>query len=219
MTPGTTRSASKSCSSAIVKQKPTVYTTSGSILAVSISQTAINSMFRWYRNAVKCYVCLSEVSALPRDGQSPQAVEWESAFRKSRWFTRGWTLQELLAPKTVEFYSREGVRLGDKKSLEQEIHEITGIAVGALHGHHLNDFGVDERLKWRETRQTTEEEDLAYSLIGIFDISMPLVYGEGHKTVMKRLLREMEDSSFIGTQSLRNFILHWVQHVLTTDHS
>jgi hypothetical protein len=96
-------------------------------------QTAINSMFRWYKNASRCYVYLSDVLVYAQDGQFPHP-EWESAFRNSRWFTRGWALQELLAPKIVEFYSRDHARLGDKKSLEQKIHEITGIAIKALQG-------------------------------------------------------------------------------------
>src|SRR5438045_1695554 len=75
---------------------------------------AINSMFRWYQNAARCYVYLSDVSVRTQDSQASH-VEWESSFRNSRWFTRGWTLQELLAPKIVEFYSRDHVRLGDKR--------------------------------------------------------------------------------------------------------
>src|ERR1700760_983622 len=94
---------------------------------------AINSMFRWYQNAARCYVYLSDVSIRTQDDQAPH-VEWDSAFRNSRWFTRGWTLQELLAPRIVEFYSRDHVRLGDKTSLEQQIHEITSINLEALRG-------------------------------------------------------------------------------------
>src|SRR5271155_4413044 len=94
---------------------------------------AINSMFRWYREAAKCYVYLSDVSIRGYDENDHfSRFTWESAFRKSRWFTRGWALQELIAPESVEFFSLEGKRLGDKKSLEREVHEITGIAIQAL---------------------------------------------------------------------------------------
>jgi Heterokaryon incompatibility protein (HET) len=88
---------------------------------------AINSMFRWYRNAAKCYVYLSDVSrtTLSADGK-PSQPPWESSFRKSRWFTRGWTLQELVAPAVVEFFSKEGEKFGNKSSLERHIHEVTG---------------------------------------------------------------------------------------------
>jgi heterokaryon incompatibility protein (HET) len=93
-------------------------------------QEAVNSMFRWYRDAAKCYVHLADVS-FDTDDESNQ-LRWESAFRKSRWFTRGWTLQELLAPGSLEFFSQEGHLLGNKKTLERQIHEITGIPVSAL---------------------------------------------------------------------------------------
>ena len=78
---------------------------------------AINSMFRWYREAARCYVYLSDVQAAEL-----QHNAWQDDFRNSKWFTRGWTLQELLAPKSVEFFSSDGIRLGDKISLEGEIH-------------------------------------------------------------------------------------------------
>ena len=156
-------------------------------------QTAINSMFRWYQNAARCYVYLSDVSVYTQDRQF-RHVEWESAFRNSRWFTRGWTLQELLAPTIVEFYSRDRVRLGDKRSLEQQIHEITGITVEALQGRYLCDFSVEERLRWGEKRQTTEDEDEAYCLLGIFEIFMSLRYGEGRKNAMDRLRRKIQKS-------------------------
>jgi hypothetical protein len=107
---------------------------------------AITSMFRWYRDAVKCYVYLSDVSTSTRDntGQTEQA--WQSTFRISRWFTRGWTLQELLAPRYVEFFSREGKLLGDKQTLEGLVHEITDIPIAALQGTPLTEFPIDQRL-------------------------------------------------------------------------
>jgi hypothetical protein len=157
---------------------------------------AINSMFRWYRNAAKCYVYLSDVSTAERKrSASLSDCSWESAFRASRWFTRGWTLQELLAPSSVEFFSLEGKRLGDKKTLERQIHEITGIAVSAIHGAPLSRFGVEERLLWAENRQTTREEDKAYSLLGIFDVYMPLIYVEGRDNALSRLREEINKPS------------------------
>src|SRR5256714_1572829 len=155
---------------------------------------AINSMFRWYRDAVKCYVYLSDVSqpALSVNDAFNHRT-WESDFRKSRWFTRGWTLQELLAPRSVEFFSREGNRLGDKTSLERQIHMITGITDSALRGAALSQFSVDERFSWIERRQTTRKEDKAYSLLGLFDVFMPLIYGEGEKNAFKRLKASMQE--------------------------
>ncbi|KAF1996946.1 heterokaryon incompatibility [Amniculicola lignicola CBS 123094] len=115
-----------------------------------VLQDAINSMFRWYQNARECYVYLSDVSTVKRK---------EPAFRVSRWFTWGWTLQELLALRLVKFFSCEGNYLGDKTTLVQQIHEIT--------------------------------EDRAYSLLGIFDICMPLLYGEGEGKAFRRLQKKI----------------------------
>jgi hypothetical protein len=156
---------------------------------------AINSMFRWYHDASKCYVYLSDVSiraAIKNDQISQWA--WEPAFQKSRWFTRGWTLQELIAPASVEFFSVEGERLGDKKSLERQIHEITGITAQALQRGPLPYFSVNERMSWAAKRKTKREEDAAYSLLGIFDIHMPLIYGEGQKKALARLYKEIKES-------------------------
>ncbi|KAN0071560.1 HET domain containing protein [Elaphomyces granulatus] len=155
-----------------------------------------NSMFRWCRDAAKCYVYLADVSrpALGIDIKSSQ-LPWELSFRKSRWFTRGWTLQELVAPAIVEFFSEEGEQLGNKKSLERHIHEVTGIPIKALRGSPLSDFSVPERMLWAEKRETTRKEDKAYSLLGIFNVYMPLIYGEGRENAFKRLREEMDKAS------------------------
>jgi hypothetical protein len=161
---------------------------------------AINSMFQWYQNAARCYVYLSDVSVRTQDGLVPH-IEWESTFRNSRWFTRGWTLQELLAPKIIEFYSRDRVRLGDKTSLEGQIQGITTITIEALRGRCLQDFTIQERFQWGEKRQTTKGEDMAYCLLGIFDVSMPLVYGEGQTNAIRRLKKEINDKEFEKDES------------------
>ena len=159
-------------------------------------QEAINTMFTWYRNAARCYVYLSDVSIGNCDQNSQfSQTSWESAFRASRWFTRGWTLQELLAPASVEFFSREGKRFGDKKSLERQVHEITGIALEALRGSPLSCFSIAERFSWAENRETTRKEDSAYSLLGIFGIHMPLIYGEGSGNAFIRLQEEIDKVS------------------------
>jgi len=155
--------------------------------------TAINSMFRWYQRASKCYVYLSDVSA-PEDDTDAEAIRttWEIFFRRSRWFTRGWTLQELLAPVSVEFFSENGKRLGSKISLEQEIHEITKVPVQVLRGQSPADFGVDERMSWAATRTTTLKEDKVYCLLGIFGVFLPLIYGEGESYATLRLREEIQ---------------------------
>ncbi|KAI9764474.1 MAG: hypothetical protein M1840_008400 [Geoglossum simile] len=154
---------------------------------------AINSMFRWYQDAARCYVYLSDVSVSTSDGDGEFSRRWKPAFKKSRWFTRGWTLQELIAPTSVEFFSKEKQRLGDKQSLEQTLHETTGIAIEALRGSPLSHFSVDERMSWAAKRQTKREEDKAYSLLGIFEIHMPLIYGEGPEKALIRLQKEIKE--------------------------
>jgi hypothetical protein len=166
---------------------------------------AINSMFRWYRYANKCYVYLSDVSGLTSSDDNNSHQPWESAFRASRWFTRGWTLQELLAPTSIEFFSRYNKRLGDKRTLKRHIHEITGIPISALEGAPLSQFGVEERLSWAENRQTAREEDEAYSLLGMFGIYLPLIYGEGRKHAFKRLRKEIQNSP-TGEHTINFFI-------------
>jgi NACHT domain/Heterokaryon incompatibility protein (HET) len=157
---------------------------------------SLNSMFSWYYRAEKCYVYLSDVSTRKRKTMNEiMQNTWEQAFRKSTWFTRGWTLQELLAPSSVEFFSREDKRLGDKQSLEQQIHEITRIPISALRGSALSHFSTDQKLDWAKTRQITREEDWAYSLLGIFEISMPVMYGEGRTNAVRRLKKEIDDAS------------------------
>jgi WD40 repeat protein len=149
----------------------------------------INSMFRWYQNAAKCYVYLTDVSSPPCDAHDKVSqLPCESAFRASRWFKRGWTLQELLAPRSVEFFSREGNRIGDKICLEIQVHEVTRIDVLALRGASLSQFSIRERLSWACDRETTHEEDSAYCLLGIFDVCMPLLYGEGRSSALERLM-------------------------------
>jgi hypothetical protein len=162
---------------------------------------AINSMFRWYRGAAKCYVCLSDVSTIG-------FARNDMAFQKSRWFTRGWTLQELLAPTSIEFFSTEGDLLGDRDSLLEELVEITGIPSEALKGSPLTYFGIEERMLWAEGRETKREEDAVYSLLGIFDVHMPLIYGEGRAKALKRLQRELNEapgnSAAVLPQSVQN---------------
>ncbi|KAI4598752.1 hypothetical protein KJ359_002644 [Pestalotiopsis sp. 9143b] len=144
---------------------------------------AINSMFKWYQNAQRCYVYLSDVSHDSSGPNQQDGPEWKTNFRQSRWFTRGWTLQELIAPQSVGFFSSSGRWLGDKQMLEQELHVITRIPVQALQGGSLSDFDTEERISWSAHRTTTREEDQAYSLLGILGIHMPLIYGEGEQAL------------------------------------
>ncbi|KAH7174233.1 heterokaryon incompatibility [Fusarium flagelliforme] len=146
-------------------------------------QEAINCMYRWYMKADKCYVCLADVAGLNIDTNNE--LQWMPAFRDSRWFTRGWTLQELIAPVSVKFFSKEGKELGNKRSLEGAIREVTGLPSRALRGSPLSGFSIPQRLSWIEKRNTTRPEDDAYSLLGIFDVHILLFYGEGQSKAFR----------------------------------
>jgi hypothetical protein len=152
-------------------------------------------MYDWYQEATRCYVHMSDV--LWKDNSSARNNEWMSAFKKSRWFTRGWTLQELIAPNSVQFFSREGKLLGDKRDLMQEVHDITGIAVEVLDGK-KQPFQLDyyKKISWMTHRQTQREEDRAYALQGILGVRMIPQYGEKVEYAMRRLQREFTLNHF-----------------------
>ncbi|OWY55385.1 HET-like protein [Alternaria alternata] len=141
-------------------------------------QEAIGCMFRWYRDSAKCYVYLEDVSNDSFEYWDDHEHDYSLQFQESRWFTRGWTLQELLAPKDVKFYTKQGGLIGRKSGM------VTP----------LSHFSIDQRMKWSEGRKTTRQEDLAYSLLGIFDIQMTLYYGEGRERAFERLERKIRKS-------------------------
>ncbi|KAH7382466.1 heterokaryon incompatibility protein-domain-containing protein [Phaeosphaeria sp. MPI-PUGE-AT-0046c] len=140
-------------------------------------QRSLASMFFWYQRAARCYALLSDVSIYDAD-EGPDRI-WERSFAKSRWFKRGWTLQELLAPASVYFFSKENILIGDKKELAATIGAVTRIPDSALLGVELSHFSKDERMSWSTGRITTVPEDNAYCLIGIFDVEIHMLYAEG----------------------------------------
>ncbi|OTA99839.1 hypothetical protein M426DRAFT_67076, partial [Hypoxylon sp. CI-4A] len=144
---------------------------------------AINSMFAWYRDSTVCYAYLQDIPSAQGDRS-----DCLSAFKKSRWFTRGWTLQELLAPTTMIFYARDWSVIGTGQSLQQIIHEATGIDLMYLHGKYLREVqrpSVAKIMSWVARRRTTRPEDIAYCTLGLFDVNMPLLYGEGSKAFIR----------------------------------
>ncbi|KAL1793766.1 hypothetical protein ACET3X_008748 [Alternaria dauci] len=157
-------------------------------------QEAIGCMFRWYRDSAACYAYLGDVSEDSFHDVQEYKHYYSREFEESKWFTRGWTLQELIAPKCVKFYTREGNFIERKKHIVDWIEEITGIPTKALQGAPLSHFSVDQRMKWAEGRKTTRQEDLAYSLLGIFDIQMSLYYGEGRERAFQRLKKKITKS-------------------------
>ncbi|KZL85944.1 het domain-containing protein [Colletotrichum incanum] len=142
---------------------------------------AINSMFSWYEHAAVCIIYLADVEW--EDGLIDKVHAHKSLqFQNSRWFTRGWTLQELLAPRKAFFFTKEWIEIGTKSELKFPISKITGIDVTYL---------AESRKIWTAStaasskHQTTRDEAMAYCLLGIFDISMPLIYGEGSKAFLR----------------------------------
>lgn len=154
-------------------------------------QESITSMFSWYRNSARCYVYLPTISAADFASSDQFRAGWEAAFRANDWFTRGWTLQELVAPTSVEFFSKEGSRLGDKHGLLQLIHDITTIPKSVLQTGNMSSCDAEERFRWAEQRATTRGEDTAYCLFGIFDVHMTIIYGEGKEHAVRRLKEEV----------------------------
>ncbi|KAF3003092.1 hypothetical protein E8E13_007957 [Curvularia kusanoi] len=153
---------------------------------------AINSMYVWYQAARVCYAYLSDVTSIePR--------------LESRWFTRGWTLQELIAPAEVVFYNRQWERLGTKLDLAQTVKDCTGIPIRVLCEHDdLDSFSVAQKMSWAASRQTTRVEDRAYCLLGVFGINMPLIYGEGENAFIRlqeEIMKITDDHSLFAWQS------------------
>jgi hypothetical protein len=143
-------------------------------------QEAINSMYRYYRDSDLCIVHMADVPS--KDG-SP---DWESTFKGSRWFQRGWTLQELLAPTDTEFWSADWTELlGTKGDLISLIQSATRISDRALSYFDPKAHYAVDILHWASSRQCTRKEDEAYALLGLLDINMPLLYGEGERAFVR----------------------------------
>ncbi|PVH86382.1 HET-domain-containing protein [Cadophora sp. DSE1049] len=156
---------------------------------------AINSMFRWYKDAIICYVYMSDVSFAP---SYPAANR--KAFRKSDWFTRGWTLQELLAPDMMVFYDHAWKEIGTKATLESEIKAVTKIT-------HLFDFSkacIAQKMSWASKRETTRAEDEAYCLMGLFGVNLPILYGEVANAFLRlqqEIIKQSDDESIFAWKS------------------
>ena len=150
---------------------------------------AINSMYTWYANADVCFAFLEDVS----DSDDPELPD--SAFKRSKWFTRGWTLQELIAPLDVVFISVNWTPLCSKCASPGLIQQVTGIDIDVLLSLvKLQSIPAAKRLSWASERQTTRVEDEAYSLMGIFGVNIPVMYGEGRRA-FTRLQEEIMKQS------------------------
>jgi hypothetical protein len=162
---------------------------------------SINSMYKWYENAEVCYVYLVDVSE----------ANFNIEFPKSRWFSRGWTLQELIAPDCVDFYDQDGCGIGSKDEHLELISKITQIDIEALMPWEelkkedreigLGTFCVAQRMSWASNRETTRVEDMSYCLLGIFNVNMPLLYGEGERAFIRlqeEIIRSYDDDSILA---------------------
>ncbi|KAG7123845.1 Vegetative incompatibility protein HET-E-1 like [Verticillium longisporum] len=157
---------------------------------------AINSMYRWYKSSQICYTYLSDVPT------NKDPYESNSAFRRSRWFTRGWTLQELIAPRNLIFYDQEWKPIGTRLELATVVKDITAVPAHMLSADASRPWpNTAVRMSWAANRTTSRAEDIAYCLLGIFDIQMPLLYGEGHRAFRRlqlELLKQSEDESLLA---------------------
>lgn len=145
-------------------------------------------MFRWYRDATVCYAYLIDVKTT-------------SELQHSRWFTRGWTLQELIAPAQVHFYSSDWEFLGSKSELQDQLWKITGVEQEVLSTGAFGYISVAKRMSWAANRRTTRVEDTAYCLMGIFEVNMPLLYGEGRKSftrLQEEIMKVTDDHSIFA---------------------
>jgi hypothetical protein len=135
---------------------------------------AINSMYRWYEQSAVCFVYLPDVSA----ETAPDGSTVFPHFESSCLFTRGWILQELIAPRNVEFYTSDWTYAGDKSSIVTKLSITTEVDVGVLLGtESVRACSVAMIMSWASRRMTTRKEDIAYFLMGLFGIHMPLLYG------------------------------------------
>ncbi|PSN63688.1 HET-domain-containing protein [Corynespora cassiicola Philippines] len=178
---------------------------------------AINSMYQWYKDSAVCFAYLSDVhvdsptfSAPASSGMWSKLNNFENdtrntdQFTASKWFTRGWTLQELLAPSNMVFFGDHRgswVRIGTKTSLLSFIAKQTGVDTDTLRGQDIRQSSVAARMSWMADRTTTREEDMAYCLLGLFDVNMPLLYGEGGKAFIRlqeEIMRNSDDQTLFA---------------------
>ncbi|KAI0538591.1 heterokaryon incompatibility protein-domain-containing protein [Xylaria digitata] len=177
--------------------------------SVELSE-AINSMYQWYKDAAVCYAFLGDIPLSiapvgPHLNREPQALDAPKYFQCSRWFSRGWTLQELIAPRSVEFYTKGWDLLGTRETLQLPIASATGIRPEVIREDvswvGLSAYSVAERMSWAAGRTTTRIEDRAYCLLGIFNVNMPLIYSEGPKAfqrLQQEILKSQEDYSILA---------------------
>ncbi|KAI1787820.1 heterokaryon incompatibility protein-domain-containing protein [Ganoderma leucocontextum] len=163
---------------------------------------AINSMYAWYQGAAMCYALLDDVPNLKEEDPRKPA----SSFRRSKWYKRGWTLQELIAPRAVIFLSKSWEAIGAKRILADLIQDVTGIDQQVLtHRRKLEDVSIACRMSWAAGRETTRIEDQAYCLMGIFGVYMSTIYGEGRHAFVRlqeEIIKKSSDQTIFAWGSI-----------------
>ena len=163
--------------------------------SAELSET-LNSIYLWYEKAAICYAYLVDV---PK-ADNPRIRG--SAFERSRWFSRGWTLQELIAPREVIFFSNDWTEIGRKTALCDILERITRIQEDILiHRRPLSSMSLARRMAWAAYRETTRPEDIAYCLMGIFSVNMPMLYGEGKRAFLRlqeEIIKSSDDQSLFA---------------------
>ncbi|GAW15568.1 hypothetical protein ANO14919_049820 [Xylariales sp. No.14919] len=161
---------------------------------------AINSMYRWYENATLCYAHLADVEDVNVEDAQSEGME---SFKRSRYWTRGWTLQELIAPDILIFFSSTWIRIGTRLDLRQAVAQATSIPTQVLRFRNISDYSVSQKMSWASQRRTTRSEDEAYCLLGLFGVAMPLLYGEGRRAfrrLQEEIIKEIDDESIFAWQ-------------------
>ncbi|KAF2729794.1 hypothetical protein EJ04DRAFT_475020, partial [Polyplosphaeria fusca] len=162
---------------------------------------AINSMYQWYRDAKVCFIYLADVPP----GMTEHDDRQRRAFASSKWFSRSWTLQELVASKERVFLAQDWTEIRNNLTatrdsvgdIEDFISEITGVDTKVLRDNSkLREKCIAERMSWASRRRATRSEDRVYSLMGIFEVNMAVLYGEGEEHAFKRLQEEIMKTSF-----------------------
>lgn len=173
---------------------------------------SINSMYKWYNDSKVCLVYMVDVhrdaSLDARAVEKAKHLERYPHIQTSRWFTRGWTLQELIAPTNVIFYDSGWHFIANIQDIAKEMEQFTGIPVPVLLYGITESYCVAEKMKWASKRRTTRREDMAYCLLGLFDINMPLLYGERDKAferLQKEILGQSDDLSLFLWQGDEDF--------------
>lgn len=172
---------------------------------------SINSMYRWYYAAEICYAFLEDLQFIGDDfatrwncrsslsDASQREQIYQELLRRCRWFTRGWALQELLAPREVIFFDFGWNRIASRSELTKVLASITKIDHKALESRNaISTYSESRKMSWAQHRKTTRVEDRAYSLLGIFNVNMPLLYGEGDKAftrLQEEIIRTSVDHS------------------------